>query len=236
MEVLSEKSIALLAFLLPGFLAAWIFYGLTAHPRKEAFDRLVQALIFTFLTRVEVIGVHKLWGAWWHPRHPGGNWTDSMELVWSAFGAAATGVIVASLANSDRAHAALRVLRVTERTSYPSEWYSGFHRFKREVILHLKGERRLRGWADEWPDQPDRGHFLIQKPQWVDEHGENYPQVQIERLMIPATEVEMVEFLVAVKDLQDLGEARDQVTALAALHPKKESDERHAKPGQDIGE
>jgi len=43
----SSEAVAILAFLLPGFVAAAIFYSLTSYPRPGAFERIVSALIFT---------------------------------------------------------------------------------------------------------------------------------------------------------------------------------------------
>jgi hypothetical protein len=49
MKELSPELIALLNYLLPGFLATWIFYTLTAHRKKEPFERIIEAVIFTAL-------------------------------------------------------------------------------------------------------------------------------------------------------------------------------------------
>ena len=62
-----QDVVSLLYFLLPGFLAAWVSYGLTAHPKREAFERVIQALIFTVIVRALNIGVRKLWWICWHP-------------------------------------------------------------------------------------------------------------------------------------------------------------------------
>ena len=43
----SSEVVGVLTFLLPGFVAAAIFYSLTSHPKPSAFDRVVLALIFT---------------------------------------------------------------------------------------------------------------------------------------------------------------------------------------------
>ena len=45
---------AVLTFLLPGFVAAAVFYSLTSHPKPSNFERVVQALIFTIV--VEAVG------------------------------------------------------------------------------------------------------------------------------------------------------------------------------------
>ena len=42
----SSEVVSVLTFLLPGFVAAAVFYSLTSHPKPGAFDRIVQALVF----------------------------------------------------------------------------------------------------------------------------------------------------------------------------------------------
>ena len=234
MDALSEKSVQLLIFLLPGFLAAWIFYGLTAHPRREPFERVVQGLVFTFIVKVEVVLIHA--AAWIDYQLlrcltfgllPAWRWSDTAELFASAVAAVVTGLAFAALANNDRAHRFLRERKITKRTSFPSEWYSGFHRFQRDVILHLKGERRIRGFPEEWPDQSDRGHFLLSEPQWVSDSAENFPLSLIERIMIPAAEVELVEFLFDLENQPAMDVIEAQNKALVALQePKEKTDER----------
>ncbi|MGD0389680.1 MAG: DUF6338 family protein [Tepidisphaeraceae bacterium] len=230
MEYLAKDTITLLYFLLPGFLAAWVFFGLTAHPRREPFDRVIQALIFTVIIKALSFGVRKLWWIIWHPWHPFGLWDDEKDVVVSVLLAVALGIVFAVSANWDLAHWPLRKLKVTKRTSYPSEWYSGFHRFQREVILHLKGDRRLTGWADEWPDQSDRGHFIIQNPQWLDDFGNRVPMTQIMRTMVAARDVEMVEFVFQPEELEGktLDGIKQAQQPLADMHKTKEvANERH---------
>jgi hypothetical protein len=221
MEWVSKETLSLLYFLLPGFLAASVFYSLTAHPKKDAFERVIQALIFTVVVKTVTIGVRKLWWMTWHPWYPNGVWTDDMELVWSVTMAVGVGLVLAVVLNWDLVHRPLRRIRVTKRTSYPSEWYSAFHRFRRDVILHLTGERRLKGWADEWPDQSDRGHFLIQEPVWLDEMAGAIPFTQVKRLVIAATDVEMVEFIYNSDELpKSVEEIIKEQKPLVELHRK----------------
>ena len=47
MDWASGDIVSVIYYLLPGFVAAWVFYGLTAHPKASPFERVVQALIFT---------------------------------------------------------------------------------------------------------------------------------------------------------------------------------------------
>jgi hypothetical protein len=56
-----EEVATLIYHLLPGFVAAWIFYGLTAHPKADHFERVVQALIFTVIARgITIVVRHTL--------------------------------------------------------------------------------------------------------------------------------------------------------------------------------
>ncbi len=55
MENLSTEIVGLIYQLLPGFIAAWVFYGLTSYIKPSAFDQIVQALIFTVIVKVILI-------------------------------------------------------------------------------------------------------------------------------------------------------------------------------------
>lgn len=53
MDDLVKEIIPLLQYLIPGFLAAWIFYSLTAFKKPDTFGQIVQALIFTLVIQAE---------------------------------------------------------------------------------------------------------------------------------------------------------------------------------------
>ena len=50
------------------------------------------------------------------------------------------------------------------------------------------------GWPEEWPDEPGSGHFVISEPEWVLDTNERIPLQLTEKILIPATDVQMVEF------------------------------------------
>ena len=107
----------------------------------------------------------------------------------------ALAVVMASALNNDLIHALLRHAKVTKETSYPSEWFSTFARHAEQyVVLHLRGDRRLYCWPEEWPSDPTQGHFRVAKCEWLtDDTSVRLDEVEV--MLIPATEVEMVEFL-----------------------------------------
>ena len=110
--------------------------------------------------------------------------------------AIAVAVVIVYLSNHDTLHGLLRRLGVTKETAYPSEWYSTFYRNSDcYVILHLQGQRRLYGWPEEWPSHPDQGHFRIAEGEWLVEDKRILLAENAVAIVIPAREVEMVEFI-----------------------------------------
>ena len=201
--------------LLPGFMAAGLFYTLTSHPKASEFERVIQALIFTTLLKAATILLRVVFvglGAFVSI----GTWTADVELVWSIVLSAPLGLTFAWLANTDKFHRFARKQGLSSRTSYPSEWYGAFTRQKRVVILHLNDGRRIYGWPEEWPDQSDKGHFVLDKSEWLLDTNERVPLLRVERFMLPASEVKMVEFLKKNQEVEQLS-APDEVQEAARL-------------------
>lgn len=198
-----------LVLLLPGFVAAVIYYSLTSNPKPSPFERVIQALVFTAIIQVVVALLPD-----WFPSH---EVDIGAEALWDPVGPAVIAVVVALavviMVNYDLAHGLLRRLGVTRETSYASEWYSAFNQHRGlPVVLHLVGERRLYGWAEEWPGHPGEGHFRIVEGEWFDSEEESSAgtadassleeegaqegdEAVVVGTLIPFAEVEMVEFV-----------------------------------------
>lgn len=229
---------ALMLLILPGVIASAIFYALTAHPRAENSDKItrakraVQTVIFVALVRAAVhlisLGLIAL-GHW----RSVGRWGPDAEFDWSIGVAAVLGLGFAYGTNHDALHRLSRAVGLTTRTSYPSEWFAAFSSYPRYVLLHLRGGRRLRGWPEQWPDQHDNGHFLLARPEWV-VGDEVAPLHQVERFLVPAHLVVMVEFLlppdrVPVDDAE-LRRVRDLLRADPSPPPAEADDGRADSP------
>ncbi len=189
----SSEAVGLLVFLLPGFVAAAIFYSLTSFPRPGAFDRVVVALIFTAVGQmIAEYGLPAIIGS--SGETPA---TAAWKFLLPLLVAVALGLGAAVLSNTDFLHWLLRRIRLTRETSYPSEWYSTFARMGdgHYIVLHLAGERRLYGYAEEWPSNPERGHFRITEPEWLNDEGGRTPAEGVSAVLIPATQVTMIEFM-----------------------------------------
>ena len=194
MTDLPLEATQLLTYLLPGFMAAWLFYGLTSHPKPSQFERVIQALIFTFVIRVflqvtkwALLLVGKLLAI--------APWTATSELASSFLLAIILGAAVAYFTNNDFFHRKLRKIGFTSRTSHPSEWFYVFTKHVTYVILHLKDGRRLYGWPKEWPIDPQHGQFYIQLPSWIDDQGKSVDLPQLNGVLIHVKDVEWVEFM-----------------------------------------
>ena len=187
----SSEAVSVLSFLLPGFVAAAVFHSLTSYPKAKEFDRVVQALIFTIIAQAIVQGIQGMARL----VKSESSWIAEFEILVSVCIAVAVAIVVVYLSNHDTLHGLLRRLGVTKENAYPSEWYSTFYRNSDcYVILHLQGQRRLYGWPEEWPSLPDQGHFRIAEGEWLVE-GKRILAEGVVAIVIPAKEVEMVEFI-----------------------------------------
>ena len=166
MDWVSNEILNVLIFLLPGFFSAWIFYNLTAFPKPSEFERIVQAIIFTiiiqgltviFRSASFVVGNYCLLG----------TWTKNVDFACTVIIAIPLGLVFSYFANSDTLHKYLRKMNITSLTSYPTQWFGVFKKSNTYVVLHLKDNRRIYGWPEEWPDSPNEGHFSLAEAEWL---------------------------------------------------------------------
>ena len=64
-------------------------------------------------------------------------------------------------------------------------------------MLHLKGDNNLRmyGRLDEWPNYPDKGHFVVRDPEWLDQNNDSTQLDGVHKMLIPVQDVGIVEFM-----------------------------------------
>ena len=208
-------------FLLPGFVTASIFYSFTSHPKPSSFERVIQALVFTVLVYA-LVELARLCGRTIHSTLVNsdtilsywsyGNYFVVVEtlglfkalpdIILNVLFATLLGFVSVYITNSDIMHRFLRDNGITLENSHPSEWYSAFARYKTYVVLHLTGQRRLYGWPQEWSNDPANGHIVIVDGEWLNEVSDT-PIESAETILIPVTEVEMVEFVQMTEQTQE---------------------------------
>lgn len=222
--------IAFVYALLPGFVTAWIFYGLSPNPKPSSFERVVQALVFTLLAefiaqvvRFLSIGFGSSFGSF-------GAWTDDVHFAWKVFAAILMGFVAVVVVQNNYFR---RIPNwISSKTSYPSEWFSAFIRTKSYVYLHLVGERRIRGWPEEWPDDPSKGHFVLMNAAWILDDNTRVPLAITERILIPVKEVERVEFEKETITEEEAIETESATKVVMAYNEKIESEKSKEKEKQ----
>ena len=113
METFAKDFVTLLQYLLPGFVAAWIFYSLTSYPKPSQFERVVQALIFTifiesfvYLLKKMLLAIGNKW--------PLFKWDLHSDVIWSIVIAILFGIFFSYYVNNDKFHKILRYLNITK--------------------------------------------------------------------------------------------------------------------------
>ena len=190
----SSEIVSVLVFLLPGFVAAAVFYSLTSYPKPNEFGQIIQALMFTLVGQLAAWGIQLC-------ASPDTSWPIALESTVSVSSAIIFALIAVCVLNSDIAHRFFRFIRVTRENSYPSEWYSAFaHNTDCYVVLHLDDGNRVYGWPAEWPSRPNQGHFRIIEANWLngeESESEDEEISEIYEIILSASSVIMVEFVKA---------------------------------------
>lgn len=200
MDVTSD-AIAILNYLLPGFVVAWVFYGLTSHAKVSPFERTVQAMIFSVPVKAIVIAFSWLCLAVY--RWTGlslGTWDVQSDFIYSLLVAVMIGHVVAWITNKNAYHELLYKWKLTSKGSQASEWHSAFNDFDLSVVLHLSEKidnKRLIGWPKAWPEDPKSGHFVLTNPSWLIEENGRYKMIpcEVKAVLVPAENVCLVEFV-----------------------------------------
>lgn len=203
----SKDILTLLTQLMPGLLTAWVVYGLTTYAKPSQFERIVQALIYSFIVSALVAAIEPmllLLGRFVRL----GTWDRAAEVIASAILAIALGLLLSFFMKNDAFFRQARRLGITSRTPFPSEWYGAFAaRPPRYVVLHLEGERRITGYPMEWPTEPLSGHFKLTEAAWLDDQNNEIPLDMNDSILIAAKQVEMVEFLKNIQERKNASEA-----------------------------
>lgn len=190
MEHIASDVISILQYLLPGFIAAWIFYALTSYPKQSQFERVIQALIFTMIVQGLVLSVQ-----FSVENVRPLSWSKNTNFTFSLIISIIFGLIISYFANNDKFHKLLRYFKITKETSYASEWFAAFSDNITYVVLHLNDGRRIYGWPIEWPTEPNNGHFLLKDSNWLKDDNSEIPLEGVDGILIDGSNVELVEFM-----------------------------------------
>lgn len=229
MEDLKEVVVLLLQ-LFPGFIAAWILYGFSSYPKPSQFERLAQALVFSFLVKILFIP-ERLLLIWIGNHESLAPWNDDSRLLAATITGICIGLTGLYFAYNDKLYAMARWLGLTTRTAYPSEWYGALSREGRYIVLHLKDGQRIYGWPQQWPSDSSTGHFELVESRWLEsppttqqdmlqeDQSSSEPRPKsaslmvVDSILVSAVDVEIVEILKFLEEIGSGPEANQSVTA-----------------------
>lgn len=196
----SQDALAILTQLMPGFLTAWVVFGLTTYSKPAQFERIVQALIYSFIVSALIAMLESM--LLFSGRFVRlGTWDHTTEVITSATVAIFLGVLLSFFMTNDAFFRLARRIGITSRTAFPSEWYGAFAaRPPRYVVLHIDGARRITGYPIEWPSEPTSGYFKLIDAAWLDDQNAETPLDTNDSILIAAKQVEMVEFLKTIEE------------------------------------
>jgi hypothetical protein len=191
---LGLEALVVLILLLPGFLAARVVQSLCVRTKQTDLDKIVEALIYTFLvyviffqfssalpftvehaeaahssSRSEPAGTGYL-------RLPIGKESDAYTLSWNGRGllllaavSLALALLISFVTNNDSILTLLRKLRFTQQTSRSSVWNDVLYTLPSDayVSVELNDGRLIMGYLKHYSPKPEESMLFLSEATWV---------------------------------------------------------------------
>jgi hypothetical protein len=192
------EALGILLLLLPGFMCAYISQHLAVRRERTELDKVVEALIFSFLLYLATL---PFFGytlpVSWHSATDGSyqitlHYSHLLALVVASV---VLGVLYAANINHDWLLTFLRWCRITERTARISVWNDVFQTIGGFVQVNLKDGRRLIGWVRDYSDDPNDCSVFLEDAAWVIEGDEQQSIDGPGILLTKESAIETVSFL-----------------------------------------
>lgn len=196
---LSIEILNILLLLLPGFVAGQIFYSIVSKEKEiSTTKRLYDAVIFSFIISVVIALFHD-----WKPVAQVANIQGSLEYSFSddflllginLLLILTLPLIMGFILNNDYFHKLLRKMKITTKSSRPNTWLDVLLTENRHIVIHLKDERRIRGYPTKFSSDPEEGFIYLFNPAWIDEEKGGYIEANVHGFLINRTEIDIIEF------------------------------------------
>jgi hypothetical protein len=168
------EALGILLLLLPGFLCAYIAQRLAARRDRTELDKVVQALIFSF---VLYMATWPLFGytlplTW--TMQSEGSLQISVHYAHLAvlfLLSVLLGIAYAANINYDWLLTLFRKLHITERTARSSIWNDTFLSAGGFVQVDMKDGRRVTGWVRDYSDDATDCSIFLEDAAWILQDG-----------------------------------------------------------------
>ncbi len=168
------EALAVLLVLLPGFLAARIVQTLCVRPSQSELDKIVEALLYSFLiyifysgvlgrTALRVVQENLPDGS--RAFSPSVRPRDLLLLVALSL---LVGLLVSASVTNDWHGWLFRKARLTQRTTRSSVWSDVFHDLAYYVQVQFTDGRKLIGWPKYFSDTPEESSLFLENAAWID--------------------------------------------------------------------
>ena len=152
----SSEVVSVLVFLLPGFVAAAVFYSLTSYPKPNEFGQVIQALVFTMVGQSISWTLQPDFGT--QAFHGQSNLKQPFLFFLRLFSRSSSSISPTMTLPTDFSGASVSLERIH---ILPNGIRLLLRNPDSYVVLHLRDGRRLYGWPREWPSHPNKGHIRI---------------------------------------------------------------------------
>jgi hypothetical protein len=168
------EALGILLLLLPGFLCAYIAQRLAARRDRTELDKVVQAVIFSF---VLYMATWPFFGytlpLTWKMQGDGSFQivVQYPHLLVLFLGSVLLGILYAANINYDWLLTLLRNIHVTERTARSSIWNDTFLSAGGFVQVDMKDGRRVTGWVRDYSDDASDCAVFLEDAAWILQDG-----------------------------------------------------------------
>jgi hypothetical protein len=168
--------------LLPGFSAAYVVQALATRRTQSDFERVVEALVFSFVIYVCYIPLNNGKLPFHIEHDPTGKIEDTVlwepaQLAWLAAVTAAFALIAVAYIRFD-GNRIFRAVGLTERTTRNSIWNDILEREaidNQPIQVELADGRNILGVLLYYSDVSEDGSLYLTQASWVDANGQTVP-------------------------------------------------------------
>jgi Family of unknown function (DUF6338) len=172
MTEFKPEALTVLIILLPGFLAAKLEQRLTIKGERTEFDKIIDALLYSFLSYILYSSFTKSFpfdirDTVTAQGHEYAIITNAGLLAVLASIAIALAILKSYLINRDMFGKLFRTLRISQKTWRDSTWSDVFHTYGEAVQVQLSDGRSVMGWLKHYSDDAEEGCIFLERAAWV---------------------------------------------------------------------
>ena len=172
------ETLAVLLILLPGLTCAYIVQHLAVRKKQSELDKLVEALIFSFVFYVVTLPFfgHALPVSWQSVNNQFTIVLDWHYLVTLAILAVTTALLYSANLNYDWLLGFFRTIRLTDRTARSSIWNDVFQDISgRYLEVGIADGRVVIGYLRYYSDEASESSLFLEDAAWKDVDGNQIP-------------------------------------------------------------